>query len=141
MCVCVCIVALLPDTSAAAAAASAARLRLQGFTGSKYVQPTHAAIQEALVALGDKKPEFVGSKKWIGAVEISMILGHWCVVLLCCVALRCAEPTTRYGLDCRILDARAGDIASRTNDLGSGPGSCCCGDAALLMAPTCSAPL
>jgi len=36
--------------------------------------PTHAEIQRALVSVGDKPPTFVGSKQWIGALEISFVL-------------------------------------------------------------------
>ncbi|XP_049848462.1 uncharacterized protein LOC126315264 isoform X2 [Schistocerca gregaria] len=40
--------------------------------------PTHAEIQRMLVQMGDKPPSFVGSNKWIGAVEVSMCLStHW----------------------------------------------------------------
>lgn len=36
--------------------------------------PTHKQIQEALVAVGDKPPTFVGSKEWIGANEVCYAL-------------------------------------------------------------------
>ena len=36
--------------------------------------PGHREIQETLVGLGDKPSTFVGSKQWIGAIEISFIL-------------------------------------------------------------------
>lgn len=37
-------------------------------------QPTHADIQRVLVALGDKPNSFVGSREWIGAIEVGMFL-------------------------------------------------------------------
>lgn len=36
--------------------------------------PSHRTIQETLVGLGDKPATFVGSRQWIGAIEISFIL-------------------------------------------------------------------
>jgi len=34
-------------------------------------------MQQALVALGDKPASFVGSRDWIGSVEISLLLDHF----------------------------------------------------------------
>ena len=31
-------------------------------------------IQQALVSIGDKQQSFVGSKQWIGAIELSYVL-------------------------------------------------------------------
>lgn len=31
-------------------------------------------IQEALVEIGDKDPSFIGSREWIGAIELSYVL-------------------------------------------------------------------
>ena len=42
--------------------------RLQGYTSA--ATPTHKEIQQALVDLGDKPPSFVGSRKWIGSMEV-----------------------------------------------------------------------
>lgn len=36
--------------------------------------PTHIEIQRALVDMGDKDKSFIGSKQWIGAIEISFCL-------------------------------------------------------------------
>uniref|UniRef100_A0A183BIB1 WD_REPEATS_REGION domain-containing protein n=1 Tax=Globodera pallida TaxID=36090 RepID=A0A183BIB1_GLOPA len=36
--------------------------------------PSHRQIQQCLVAIGDKKPNFVGSNKWIGSLELSFCL-------------------------------------------------------------------
>ena len=39
--------------------------------------PSLHDIQAALVEMGDKKPCFIGSKDWIGSVEISMCMDHF----------------------------------------------------------------
>ena len=36
--------------------------------------PTHKEIQSTLVGLGDKPAEFLGSKQWIGAIELGFVL-------------------------------------------------------------------
>ncbi|KAK9823147.1 hypothetical protein WJX72_000610 [[Myrmecia] bisecta] len=36
--------------------------------------PSHRQIQQALVDLGDKPSKFVGSRQWIGAIELSYVL-------------------------------------------------------------------
>jgi hypothetical protein len=62
--------------------------------------PSHREIQQALVALDDKPRSFVGSRQWIGAVEVSLVLGR------------------RYGVTCRILDFPSGDrIPERAREL------------------------
>ena len=33
-------------------------------------------IQEVLVEIGDKASTFIGSQKWIGAIELSFVLDH-----------------------------------------------------------------
>ncbi|EFJ10509.1 hypothetical protein SELMODRAFT_427075 [Selaginella moellendorffii] len=38
-------------------------------------EPSHREIQATLVEIGDKDPSFVGSKEWIGAIELSFVLG------------------------------------------------------------------
>lgn len=47
----------------------------QGYTEKQV--PTHRAIQEALVAIGDKQSSFIGSKKWIGSFEVSLCLEYF----------------------------------------------------------------
>lgn len=44
----------------------------QNFINAKV--PTHIEIQKALVEMGDKDRTFIGSKEWIGAVELSFCL-------------------------------------------------------------------
>jgi hypothetical protein len=53
---------------------------LQGYHGditrqssSLVVIPSHAQVQRILVEAGDKPLSFIGSKQWIGAVELSIV--------------------------------------------------------------------
>lgn len=48
--------------------------RYQGYTDIPI--PSHRSIQEALVAVGDKEKSFIGSRQWIGSIEINNILNH-----------------------------------------------------------------
>ncbi len=48
--------------------------KLQSYTQKAI--PTHREIQQALVDMGDKTKEFVGSSKWIGSMEISFCLNQ-----------------------------------------------------------------
>lgn len=48
--------------------------RYQGYTNIPI--PSHREIQEALVAVGDKEKKFIGSRQWIGSIEINNILNH-----------------------------------------------------------------
>ena len=36
--------------------------------------PSIPQIQEVLVAMGDKEREFIGSKQWIGSVEVGLVI-------------------------------------------------------------------
>eukprot|EP01107_Rhizomastix_libera_P005181 TRINITY_DN1842_c0_g2_i1.p1 TRINITY_DN1842_c0_g2~~TRINITY_DN1842_c0_g2_i1.p1 ORF type:complete len:707 (+),score=224.12 TRINITY_DN1842_c0_g2_i1:307-2121(+) len=57
--------------------------------------PSHKDIQSILVRLGDKPTSFVGSKQWIGAIEISLILREL------------------FGVDCKVLHFKSGkDVTS-----------------------------
>ncbi|PVD34369.1 hypothetical protein C0Q70_05640 [Pomacea canaliculata] len=49
--------------------------RYQGYTDKPI--PSHREIQQALVDLGDKEQNFVGSKKWIGSFEVSFCLEYF----------------------------------------------------------------
>jgi hypothetical protein len=72
--------------------------RLQGFT-TKPV-PSHREIQQALVDIGDKTKEFVGSAKWIGSFEISFCLSHM------------------LGVDCKMLSVpRGSDLGEKAREL------------------------
>ena len=42
--------------------------------------PSHYQIQKYLVELGDKPKEFIGSKEWIGAYEVMLVLDSYCKV-------------------------------------------------------------
>ncbi|KAF6733510.1 Ufm1-specific protease 2 [Oryzias melastigma] len=38
--------------------------------------PSHKEIQQALVDVGDKQANFVGSRQWIGSIEVQAVLNH-----------------------------------------------------------------
>lgn len=46
--------------------------KLQGYTNANV--PSHKVIQEALVNVGDKPKNFIGSRQWIGSFEVSICL-------------------------------------------------------------------
>lgn len=49
------------------------------FQQQGYVQrsvPSHKEIQQALVDVGDKQPSFVGSRQWIGSIEVQAVLNQ-----------------------------------------------------------------
>ncbi|XP_053681078.1 ufm1-specific protease 2 [Anopheles nili] len=48
---------------------------LQGYSGKPSI-PTHKAIQECLVRVGDKPANLVGSRQWIGSTEVSICLNE-----------------------------------------------------------------
>ncbi|XP_029442781.1 ufm1-specific protease 2 isoform X2 [Rhinatrema bivittatum] len=48
--------------------------RQQGYTDRPI--PSHKEIQQALVDVGDKSVSFVGSRQWIGSIEVQLVLGQ-----------------------------------------------------------------
>lgn len=52
--------------------------------------PSHRDIQQALVEIGDKDPSFVGSREWIGAIELSFVLDKL------------------LGVSCKVINVRSG---------------------------------
>ncbi|XP_044153639.1 ufm1-specific protease 2 isoform X3 [Bufo gargarizans] len=46
--------------------------KYQGYTDRSI--PTHREIQQALVDVGDKPSSFVGSRQWIGSIEVQLVL-------------------------------------------------------------------
>ncbi|GAA6070306.1 ufm1-specific protease 2, partial [Tachysurus ichikawai] len=46
----------------------------QGYTERSV--PTHKQIQQALVDMSDKEPSFVGSRQWIGSIEVQAVLNQ-----------------------------------------------------------------
>ncbi|CAA7395956.1 unnamed protein product [Spirodela intermedia] len=62
--------------------------RLQYYTSIEV--PSHREIQQALVEIGDKEPSFVGSREWIGAIELSFVLDKL------------------LGVSCKIMNVRSG---------------------------------
>jgi hypothetical protein len=72
--------------------------KLQGYTQKPV--PTHREIQQALVEMGDKTKEFIGSTKWIGSFEISFCLSHM------------------LGVECKMLSvSRGGDLGEKAREL------------------------
>ncbi|KAF0888975.1 hypothetical protein E2562_020187 [Oryza meyeriana var. granulata] len=53
--------------------------------------PSHREIQQVLVEIGDKDPSFIGSREWIGAIELSFVLDRL------------------LGVSCKIINVRSGD--------------------------------
>lgn len=72
--------------------------RLQQYTSKPVLR--HREIQEILVRLGDKERSFVGSKQWIGAIELSYVLDEY------------------LGVTCKIMTVNRGaDIPSHARQL------------------------
>ncbi|CAM0874779.1 unnamed protein product [Alopecurus aequalis] len=63
--------------------------RLQQYSSINVL--SHREIQQVLVEIGDKDPSFVGSREWIGAIELSFVLDKL------------------LGVSCRIINVRSGD--------------------------------
>lgn len=53
--------------------------------------PSHREVQQVLVEIGDKDPSFIGSREWIGAIELSFVLDKL------------------LGVSCKIINVRSGD--------------------------------
>ncbi|KAF8659629.1 hypothetical protein HU200_058386 [Digitaria exilis] len=53
--------------------------------------PSHREIQQVLVEIGDKDPSFIGSREWIGAIELSFVLDKL------------------LGASCKIINVRSGN--------------------------------
>uniref|UniRef100_A0A1J3HZW4 Probable Ufm1-specific protease n=1 Tax=Noccaea caerulescens TaxID=107243 RepID=A0A1J3HZW4_NOCCA len=62
--------------------------RLQHYTS--FAVPSHREIQQTLVEIGDKDPSFIGSREWIGAIELSFVLDKL------------------LGVSCKIMNFRSG---------------------------------
>ncbi|KAI3847477.1 hypothetical protein MKX03_011747 [Papaver bracteatum] len=62
--------------------------KLQNYSSTKV--PSHREIQQALVEIGDKDPSFIGSREWIGAIELSFVLDKL------------------LGVGCKIMNVRSG---------------------------------
>ncbi|PSR95916.1 Ufm1-specific protease [Actinidia chinensis var. chinensis] len=62
--------------------------RLQQYTSIDV--PSHREIQQSLVEIGDKEPSFIGSRDWIGAIELSFVLDKL------------------LGVSCKIMNVRSG---------------------------------
>lgn len=62
--------------------------RLQNYSSVEV--PSHREIQQALVEIGDKDPSFIGSRDWIGAIELSFVLDKL------------------LGVTCKVINVRSG---------------------------------
>ncbi|XP_021908845.1 probable Ufm1-specific protease [Carica papaya] len=62
--------------------------RLQHYTSVDV--PSHGEIQQCLVDIGDKDSSFIGSREWIGAIELSFVLDKL------------------LGVSCKIMNVRSG---------------------------------
>ncbi|KAJ7945771.1 Peptidase C78, ubiquitin fold modifier-specific peptidase 1/ 2 [Quillaja saponaria] len=62
--------------------------RLQHYTSIEV--PSHREIQQSLVEIGDKDPSFIGSREWIGAIELSFVLDKL------------------LGVSCKVINVRSG---------------------------------
>lgn len=72
--------------------------KLQAYTNKPI--PTHREIQQALIDMGDKPKEFLGSSKWIGSLEISYCLSQM------------------LNVDCRIISvSRGSELADKAREL------------------------
>ncbi|XP_077984878.1 ufm1-specific protease 2-like isoform X2 [Glandiceps talaboti] len=76
-------------------------IRHQDVKHSKLQQePTLQEIQEALVAMGDKSASFIGSKDWIGSVELGLCVDYF------------------HDVPCKIIHIKSGDeISSKIPEL------------------------
>jgi len=73
-------------------------LKLQHYSTRNVL--THPEIQKMLVEIGDKETNFIGSKEWIGAMEINLILEHV------------------YGITSKIIHVTSGtDLALKAREL------------------------
>jgi hypothetical protein len=63
--------------------------RIQHYTAIEV--PSHREIQKSLVEIGDKDPSFIGSREWIGAIELSFVLDKL------------------LGVSCKVINVRSGD--------------------------------
>ncbi|MED6124169.1 hypothetical protein PIB30_056579 [Stylosanthes scabra] len=62
--------------------------RLQNYSSIEV--PSHRQIQQILVEIGDKDPSFVGTRDWIGAIELSFVLDKL------------------LGVTCKVINVRSG---------------------------------
>lgn len=64
--------------------------------------PSHEEIQRVLVDVGDKTPDFVNSKKWIGSQEVCYVLDHL------------------FGIQSKFIAVSSGsELVSKARDLGA----------------------
>lgn len=62
--------------------------------------PSHREVQHTLIAIGDKEPVFLGSRQWVGAVELSFVLDEL------------------FGVTCKIINvARGSDLPDHAREI------------------------
>lgn len=62
--------------------------------------PSHRQIQQTLVSIGDKQQEFIGSRQWIGAIELGFVLD------------------TLLGVTCKVITVASGaDMPSKAREI------------------------
>ncbi|XP_042503011.1 probable Ufm1-specific protease [Macadamia integrifolia] len=72
--------------------------KLQHYTSIEV--PSHREIQQALVEIGDKEASFVGSREWIGAIELGFVLDKL------------------LGVSCKIMNVRSGsELPEKSREL------------------------
>jgi len=69
--------------------------RHQGYTNQPI--PSHREIQQTLVDIGDKPPSFAGTRKWIGALEVSFTLEKLLGVTNRILAVQSGEELAFHG--------------------------------------------
>ncbi|GJM87613.1 hypothetical protein PR202_ga03585 [Eleusine coracana subsp. coracana] len=68
--------------------------------------PNHREIQQVLVEIGDKDPSFIGSREWIGAIELSFVLDKLLGVSFC---FHISFGKSIAQVNCKIISVRSGD--------------------------------
>ncbi|XP_057868812.1 probable Ufm1-specific protease isoform X1 [Cryptomeria japonica] len=81
--------------------------RLQQYTSVDV--PSHRKIQETLVEIGDKEPLFIGSREWIGAIELSFVLDKLLGTISYCLLVGVGKDIKEnIKVSCKILNVRSG---------------------------------
>lgn len=71
--------------------------------------PSHKEIQQTLVALGDKPADFIGSRQWIGAIELGFVLDSL-------LGVQCKVITVASGAE---MSTKAREIAQHFDTQGT----------------------
>ena len=82
--------------------------RVNGYASAPV--PSHGDVQACLHAIGDKPASFVGSKQWIGAIELSYVLDEL-------FGVSCKILTVQNGRE--DLPGKARELAAHFDDVGT----------------------